>query len=291
MTIMENAIISTKFTIPVSPNFKNPELNEATARIASVLSGVGQFAMTADIEVCKILSDVSKTQCYKDDGFASVAEYAEATFGMGKSSAHAKARAGSNFYNNPDMAEVMDALPANISGSPSKIIELLDCKPETIMKGIEKGEITAESTQKELRKWGDDHAMPESKRGAKRSRTENPTAKALPNLEIWYRFGMADKSMTTSELPDNAEEIAAHIAVVIGCPGEIEHKTLSPYEDDEGKKSIKRMIFVTADCTPVYVQWKRIAEPKKPNTHELSEADIIRMYNEMCARKQAEGRQ
>lgn len=288
---MENNIITTKFTIPVSPNFKNPELNEATARIASVLSGVGQYALTADIEVCKILSDVSKTQCYKDDGFASVAEYAEATFGMGKSSAHAKARAGSNFYNNPDMDEVMNALPANISGSPSKIIELLDCKPDEIMKGIENGEITADSTQKELRKWGDEHATPESKRGAKRDRANNPVAKALPNLEIWCKVGDYEATHTTHEVPDNAEEIAKFVAITFGHSGEIEHKTLTPYEDDEGKKSIKRMVYVTADCTPVYIQWKRIPEAKKPKTHELSEADIIRMYNEMCARKQAEVRQ
>lgn len=288
---MENSIVTTKFTIPVSTNFKNPELNEATARIASVLSGVGQFAMTADIEVCKILSDVSKTMCYKDDGFASVAEYAEATFGMGKSSAHAKARAGSNFYNNPDMADVMSALPANISGSPSKIIELLDCKPDVIMEGIESGEITADSTQKDLRKWGDEHATPESKRGAKRDRANNPIAKALPNLEIWYNYWGVSGTLNTSEVPDNAEEVAEYVKSHIEQTGEIEYKTLSPYEDDEGKKSIKRLVFVTADCTPVYVQWKRIPEVKKPKEHDLSEADIIRMYNEMCARKQAEGRQ
>ena len=288
---MENAIITTKFTIPISPNFKNPQLNEATARIASVLSGVGQYAMTADIEVCKILSDVSKSLCYKDDGFASVAEYAEATFGMGKSSAHAKARAGTNFYNNPEMADVMTALPTNISGSPSKIIELLDCRPEVIMEGIERGEITAESTQKDLRKWGDDHAMPESKRGAKRDRSANPIAKALPNLEIWYKVGAVEKSIITSDVADNAEEVALYVGSDMGGFDNIEHKTLSPYEDDEGKKSIKRLVFVTSDCTPVYVQWKRIPEVKKPKEHNLSEADIIRMYNEMCARKQAEGRQ
>ena len=287
---MENAIATMKFNVPTTYSFKNPELNEATAKIASVLSGVGQFAMTADIEVCKILSDVSKSLCYKDDGFASVAEYAEATFGMGKSSAHAKARAGSNFYNNPDMAEVMNALPANISGYPSKIIELLDCKPDVIMEGIKNGEITADSTQKDLRKWGDEHAMPESKRGAKRDRASNPTARALPNLEIWYKIGAFEKSIRTSEVADNAEEIAQHVLSDMGAAVEIEYKTLSPYEDDEGKKSIKRLVFVTADCTPVYVQWKRIPEAKKPKTHELSEADIIRMYNEMCARKQAEGK-
>ena len=288
---MENAIITTKFTIPVSPNFKNHELNEATARIANVLSGVGQLALTADIEVCKILSDVSRSQCYKDDGFASVAEYAEATFGMGKSSAHAKARAGSNFYNNPEMVEVMAALPSNISGSPSKIIELLDCRPEVIMEGIENGEINSDSTQKELRKWGDDHAMPESKRGAKRDRSANPIARALPNLDIWYKIGAFEKSMTTSDVADNAEEIAQYVVSDMGVVGNIEHKTISPYEDDEGKKSIKRLVFVTADCTPVYVQWKRIPEVKKSKEHDLSEADIIRLYNEMCARKKAEGKQ
>ena len=288
---MENNIISTKFTIPVSPNFKNPELNEATARIASVLSGVGQYAMTADIEVCKILSDVSKSLCYKDDGFASVAEYAEATFGMGKSSAHAKARAGTNFYNNPEMDEVMEALPANISGSPSKIIELLDCLPETIMEGIENGEITAESTQKDLRKWGDEHAMPESKRGAKRDRSANPIAKAIPNLEVYVKSPGFDEQFTLAGIPDNAEEVAKKVAWNLSLVGDREVKTLTPYENDEGKKNIKRMVFVTADCTPVYVQWRRITETKKPKEHDLSEADIIRMYNEMCARKQAEGRQ
>lgn len=288
---MENSIVTTKFTLPVAPNFKNPELNEATARITKVLSGVGQYAMTADIEVCKILSDVSKSLCYKDDGFASVAEYAEATFGMGKSSAHAKARAGTNFYNNPEMDEVMAALPANISGSPSKVIELLDCKPEAIMQGIESGEITADSTQKDLRKWGDEHATPESKRGAKRDRVDNPVVKALPNLEIWYKIGAFEKSITTSDVADNAEEIAFYVGSDMGGFDKLEYKTLSPYEDDDGKKSIKRLVFVTADCTPVYVQWKRIPEAKKPKAHELSEADIIRMYNEMCARKQAEGRQ
>ena len=287
---MENSIVTTKFTIPVSPNFKNPELNEATARIASVLSGVGQYAMTADIEVCKILSDVSKSLCYKDDGFSSVAEYAEATFNMGKSSAHAKARAGTNFYNNPEMEEVMSALPANISGSPSKIIELLDCRPEVIMEGIENGEITAESTQKDLRKWGDEHAMPESKRGAKRDRSANPIAKAIPNLEVYVKAPGFEEQFTLAGIPDNAEEVAKKVAWNLSLVGDREVKTLSPYENDEGKKNIKRMVFVTADCTPVYVQWRRITETKKPKEHELSEADIIRMYNEMCARKQAEGK-
>lgn len=291
---MENAIATMKFNVPTTYSFKNPELNEATAKIANILSNVGSIVLNADVEMCKVLSHISTTKCYVDDGFASVAEYAESTFGLGKSNAHAKARAGTNFYNNPEMADVVAALPVEISNAPSKIVELLDCNKEDILAAIETGEINADSTQKELRKWGDDHAVPTSKRGARRERAESGISPVLPTLKIFAKYGDRESNYSTNDIPDSVESVGKYVHDALNG-GESPYiiKSLPTWEDDDGKKTIKRGVMVDDNGNAVYFQYRRVAAEKKstPKTHELSEADIIRMYNEMCARKQAEGRQ
>ena len=91
-----NAII-----IRANGQFKSKELNTATNRLAKCYENINKNKKDA----CVVLWHVENTKAYKEDGFNSLAEYAEA-IGIDKSTAHKMADAGMIWDNkNPVIAE------------------------------------------------------------------------------------------------------------------------------------------------------------------------------------------
>ena len=102
---------------------------------------------TKNVEIAKILGHVLDEKCYVEDGFKSVAEYAEEVFGIKKQSAYQMANVGSKFFNSEDeTAKKVSALV-----SPSNLAELQNVSMEEIKKALEAGTISESSTQKSLR--------------------------------------------------------------------------------------------------------------------------------------------
>lgn len=124
-------------------HFKSTALNEYSRQIAEL----GEKVATANFDLARILGTVSEEQCYKEDGFKSVADYAEATFGIKRSNAYQLAKVGTRFLNSDTMASrlVGGLLPV------SCLAEISSMTDEEIETALEDGTIKATSTQRELR--------------------------------------------------------------------------------------------------------------------------------------------
>lgn len=124
-------------------SFKSAQLNAYSKQIAEL----GEKVASANVELARILGKVSDEGCYKLDGFKSVAEYAEKTFGIKRSNAYQLAKVGSRFINaSSDTAKKVSAmLPV------SCLAEIAGMTDEEIQTGIDNGVIETKSTQKDLR--------------------------------------------------------------------------------------------------------------------------------------------
>lgn len=144
---MENNLILATSTvdIPVEFNFKNHSLNEFSKAIANIaISNVSR-----NIELSKILGRILDTKCYEEDGFKSVADFAEKTFGIKKANAYQLANVGKRFLNSDE--ETASKLVKMLHGKTGNLAELVNMSDEEIEDAISSGEINSDSTQKDLR--------------------------------------------------------------------------------------------------------------------------------------------
>lgn len=126
------------------PTFANKKLNDATQKILSIYVSAANYAEKKNREIAKILASVAADKCYAEDGFDSVSDYAEKTFGIRRTNAYALATAGA-IYNDVAADERLKEL------SPSKLAEISRLAPETTKALLDSGRITPMTTQKELR--------------------------------------------------------------------------------------------------------------------------------------------
>ena len=139
MNELQNATVKA----PATFTFKNKKLNEVSIKIAKL----GDEMAKKNVELAKLLGEVKKGELYKEDGFKSVAEYADTTFGIAKSLAYQLAKVGERFYlSDGDTAKKVAAMLP-----PSNLAELVNMKDEEIQKAIDEKEITPQTTQKTLR--------------------------------------------------------------------------------------------------------------------------------------------
>ena len=124
-------------------NFKNRALAGYSRRIAEL----GADISAKNVEIAKILGHVLDEKCYVEDGYKSVAEYAEEVFGIKKQSAYQMANVGSRFFNSEDETakRVTNIFPT------SNLAELQNVPMEEIKKALDSGRISEGSSQKALR--------------------------------------------------------------------------------------------------------------------------------------------
>lgn len=131
--------------------FKNDVLQSATVRVNGIIDNFSR--LTANYQskveeinraVSEIFWNIEEKKAYKDDGFKSVAEYAEKVFGYKSDKAYQLMRAG-RMYADKDIPDEMKSL------STSKIAELSALSADEIIKGVQKGYFSPNSTQDELR--------------------------------------------------------------------------------------------------------------------------------------------
>ena len=120
METKNNEIIVSTVTAPSKFTFKNAKLNELSVKIAEQTAAINALyndakdkAERINQQLAPIFGEMLTTKCYKDDGFKSVADFAEQTFGMGKSMAYMLARVGKEFYG--ENAEAMKDVRAKLS--------------------------------------------------------------------------------------------------------------------------------------------------------------------------------
>lgn len=134
---------------PVTINardFKDARLAEATSRISEIYQNAAAYADEKNREIARVLATVSSEKSYIEDGFKSVAEYANKTFGIARQNAYALATAG-KVYNDEDAPEELKAF------SPYKLAEVSSVSGEKLVEAIKSGEISPKTTEKELREY------------------------------------------------------------------------------------------------------------------------------------------
>ncbi len=158
-----NELILSSANAPTKFNFKNAKLNEISAKIAveaanmnSVYNAAKEGAEAVNKALAPLFGELLSTKCFKDDGFKSVAEYAEQTFGMSKSMAYMLARVGEQFFNtdNEYTRKARETL------STSKLNELTGTDRVAIAKAIDEGELSADTPLTSCREFAAAHKKP-----------------------------------------------------------------------------------------------------------------------------------
>ena len=158
-----NELILSSTKAPTKFSFKNAKLNEISAKIAeqsaamnSVYNAAKEGAEAVNKALAPLFGELLTSKCYKDDGFKSVADYAEQTFNMSKSMAYMLARVGKEYHNEGDelTAKAVETL------STSKLNELTGVDRVAVAKAIENHELTADSSLAECREFAAKHKKP-----------------------------------------------------------------------------------------------------------------------------------
>lgn len=158
-----NELILSTANAPAQFTFKNEKLNELSAKIAeqaanmnSVYNAAKEGAEAVNKALAPLFGELLTSKCYVDDGFKSVADYAEKTFGMGKSMAYMLARVGKEYHNRSGelTAKAVETL------STSKLAELTGVDPVAVAKAIDSGELTADSSLADCRDFAARHKKP-----------------------------------------------------------------------------------------------------------------------------------
>lgn len=184
-----NEIILSTTSAPAKFSFKNAKLNEISAKIAeqsaamnSVYNAAKEGAEAVNKALAPLFGELLTSKCYKEDGFKSVADYAEQTFGMSKSMSYMLARVGEQFYNtdNEYTQKARETL------STSKLAEFAGVDRVAIAKAIDDGELAADTPLASCREFAATHKKPGKER-------------VLPTFNV---FSMADKAVPVAENVD-----------------------------------------------------------------------------------------
>lgn len=162
-----NELILSTANAPAKFTFKNAKLNDISAKIAeqaanmnSVYNAAKEGAEAVNKALAPLFGELLSSKCYTEDGFKSVADYAEKTFGMGKSMAYMLARVGKEYHNEGGdlTAKAVETL------STSKLAELTGVDRVAVAKAIESGELTADSSLADCREFAAAHKKPGKER-------------------------------------------------------------------------------------------------------------------------------
>lgn len=162
-----NELILSTTNAPAKFSFKNAKLNEISAKIAeqsaamnSVYNAAKEGAEAVNKALAPLFGELMASKCYKDDGFKSVADYAEQTFGMSKSMAYMLARVGEAFYN----TNSEDAKKARETLSTSKLAELTSVDKKDIGKALKDGKLSTDTSLADCREFATAHKKPSKER-------------------------------------------------------------------------------------------------------------------------------
>lgn len=255
-----NEITNATVKAPASFTFKNKKLNEISIRIAKIGDDMGKKNM----ELAKLLGTVKRDELFKDDGFKSVAEYADSTFGIQKSLAYQLAKVGERFYlsDNATAKTVSGMLP------PSNLAELVNMKDEDIQKAIDAKEITPSTTQKTLRSVA---------AGVKHTKPKVLEAYTI-DVQI-IRAGTVDTlHMDKATLPDAIDEIAKKVKL-----GEFIEKQFIREGKYEGAYHKGVKVILCEDGELIRFTYGIVSKPKKDNDKKpkFTRAQLLKMLAEM----------
>lgn len=193
-----NEIILSTSNAPTKFTFKNAKLNELSAKIAEQSAAMNALyteakdrAEAINKALAPIFGELLKSKCYKDDGFKSVADFAETTFGMGKSMAYMLARVGDQFYN--DDNEYTKSARETLS--TSKLAEFAGVDRTAIAKAIKDGKLTKDTPLAECREFAAAHKKPSKE-------------KVVPTFSLFAMSGARKDVVAENVVKEELEKLA-----------------------------------------------------------------------------------
>lgn len=197
------------------PVFANKELNSATKKIVTIGTKIKKNLF----EIALILAKVSETECFKDDGFKSAADYAMKTFGFKKTAAYSLLTIGKE-YTAPTLESNLPHEP-NEDFTTTQIEKMLPLKDRAVVvELVENGEITPDMSCKEIEtvvkaKTKKDEPADETSE----TNEETPAPEETAPVEIVLDFATCCNDMRTildNATPEDFEKFFLGFAAILG---------------------------------------------------------------------------
>lgn len=187
------------------PTFANRALQKATEEIYKV----GDTMRKCAFRTAAIMASVAKTECYKEDGFDSVHDWAMKTFGFKKSVSYTLLKIGNEYIReikNPETGKVKgymtDLVPENSERDfgTTQIEKMLPLGHAVAQQLCEEGEITPAMTCKEIgevvRDYLKEDEEPEET-ATEEAETEESAEEATPAELVTVAIVFADGNIGT----------------------------------------------------------------------------------------------
>lgn len=253
---------------PAKFTFKNAKLNEISAKIAeqsaamnNVYNVAKEGAEAVNKALAPLFGELLKTKCFKDDGFKSVADYAEQTFGMSKSMAYMLARVGEQFYSDNSDCTVK----ARETLSTSKLAELTNTDRIAIAKAIDSGELSSDSSLIACRDFATAHKKPGKE-------------KVVPTFSLYAMSGDKKNLFAENVIKDELPALAAEYS---GLPFYTSIKI-------DGDKPSAAQHFIMFSATGVCAMFEYRPYVSKKSTTKSKGKDITSLKDMLAAMTPAE---
>lgn len=251
--------------------FRDERLIKATQRITAIYGDAAKYAETKNREIAKILGDVADKKAYEADGFKSVADYASTVFGISRQNAYALANAG-KIYNDKNAHSELQAM------SPSKLAELAPVNTKVLNAALEAGEITRDTTQKDLREFADKAKA--NKEGEKPVVLDIFTAR--PCLSM-LTDEMADTFSMGKTLDDWDEWFMGYVSSMSpDSPVEVVKLPKGKIDPTAKKATVNRHLYFNR-AFAIVVEFYKYTAPKvnKPAAPKFTKEQLLAMLAEM----------
>lgn len=236
-----------------APKFKNELLNQATLRISEIYKDAAKFADEKNREIAKILGEVLDKKAYEKDGFSSVAEYANKTFGIARQNAYALANAG-RVYNDKNSHPELKAM------TPSKIAELSTVPEDKLKEALDSKKINHNSTQKELREFS-------SKTSPQKAEVvDTYTARICQLATTDELHDTLSSPKTLDDWDDWFQEYL--ISISPSSPVEVLKIPNGKVNSEAKKATVNRRLYLNKDCSFVVEYYKYSPKKEKANSQK-----------------------
>lgn len=249
----------------VTFNFKNTELNKASARITALKGSISKNMG----EIAKILGRVKRDKLYEDDGFKSVSEYAENALSLGKATAYQLASVGERFLLNDSVtAKTVSAMLP-----PSNLAELVTLSDEEIQDAVNKKNITPNSTQTELR------TLAKAVKGKRKGDDVKVLPQFIVDVKILHNNTVSDIHADKMTLPEAILEIGKKI----DFKGFTEKQFINEGKKDGEYHAGVRIYFKESTGDIVKLKYARIEKPKaeEPKKPAFTKEQLLAMLAEL----------
>lgn len=271
---MNSEIITIANFVTSKIAFKNQALQDCTERISKIYTNAYQYAEEKNREIALILAEIQKDRLYLEDGFKSVADYAEQTFNLKKTNAHMLANAGRVYLSD-------NVNPALKEFSPSKVAELTSLHSDAVNKALETGRISKYSTQKELREFAI-----ETKANCETRDTIDSVKKPI-EFKYTCHLHTCNELVGNLSLPNIAtlkeyeEQIVQFIREHYYEIVEVINLPRAKKSVDSKKATVIRKLFLSENCSLVCSFEKYVEKHKKVNKSKYTKEELLAMIAEL----------